>query len=509
MGLNDYTPGEDTYKSKLKAEQAKRTLAAKNILDFAVAFSNFNFKVDEFHAELAKLLDDFLIAVEQGKHPILVIYAPPRSGKTQLVVRALVPTIFGRHPEWEVIVATHTHDLAANHGRDIREIMTDPYYDKVFPGVSIDKNKAAADNFSILGKRGQFKGVGSAGNVTGSGANVFICDDLVKDMADARSDGLMTKIWEWLQAVASTRLDPDNSGLIVMATRWSEIDPTGRLLDSNMADEAIVFGYSALNDDDESNFPKRMPTKWLLNVRKNLDPKIWSSLYQGKPVAEDGLIFKSENINITKKVPKTKDLRIYITGDPAASSSETSDFWTYVVWGVDHEDNLYMLDWYHKRGIDSLTYLRSLFKHCDQYKPSKVFLERCHASNVLEPIINKMMREERKYYSFEYPSPGNKDKMSRSTSIAARMSQGKVYIKDFDDVATVTHELLAFPDGKHDDIVDCFSMMGRVMDTTVTAAPPVLPDVPVNTEFNWEKATKNRVRSVSKTPYARRPRSLF
>jgi len=493
----------------LDAELARRRLCAMNLLDFAVAFADFGFTVDPFHSELCKLLDNFLIAVKKGKRPLLVVYAPPRSGKSQIVVRALVPFAMGREPSYEMVVVTHTGDLAASHGADIRAVISNPYYNKIFPGVSVDKKKMAADNFRLLGNKGKFKGVGSEGNLTGNGANILICDDLIKDITDARSETHTQKVWDWLQSVAKTRLDPHESGMIVMATRWSEIDPTGRLLDSPMGKKAVLFGYPALNENMESNFPLRQPTEFLLDVKASISPKIWSSLYQGKPVSEEGLIFRSEHIQIVDRVPPREELNIYITADPAASSVETSDYWTYCVFGVDHEDQLYLLDMYHKRGIDSLTYLRSLFLDCDKYKPNKVYMEACHASNVLAPIINKMMREAKKYYTIEYPTTGNKDKVSRAASIAARMGMGKVSLKRLPAIDFIEHELLSFPDGKHDDIVDCMSMMGRVMDTTVTASLIPIEVPKVNEGFTWNEARKHRQQKSKPTSSARSPRRLF
>jgi len=515
MGLADYEPVETetpasstpVRASPILSEMAKRRLCSSSLLEFAVQFSNFEFAVDPFHVELCSILDNFMKAVEAGKRPLLVIYAPPRSGKSQITVRSLAPYALGRHPEWEVVVATHTGDFAADHGRDIREIMNMPYYGKVFPNTKIDKKKMAADNFSIEGKKGSFYGVGAEGKLTGKGANLLICDDLIKDWADARSESHTTKVFNWLQSVAMTRLDPDTNGMILMATRWSEIDPTGRLLDSPIGKKAHVFGYSALDENDESFSPTRMSTEFLLELRENLDPKIWSSLYQGCPVAEEGLIFRQDSLHLVDSVPRT--LRYYITSDPAASSKETSDFWTTCVWGVDSDDNAYLVDMFHKRGIDSLEYIENLFILCRQYKPTRVYMERCHASNVLEPIINKMMREKREYYSFEYPTTGNKDKESRAQSIVARMAQKKVFIKRTPDLGVVIHELLAFPDGKNDDIVDNFSIFGRVMDTTTVAPPPDLPDVDEKACFDWAAAKRNRHRVARTGLAAREPRSIF
>ena len=520
MGLN-YIPrsaaNQDPAASKAKPKQllaqqrlAKRQLARTHLIDFAVAIADFKFMVDPFHVELCQVLDNFIAAAEQGKHPILIVYAPPRAGKSQLVVRSLIPFILGIHPEWETAVVTYNQELADDHGRDVRGIIMSPAYQELFPLTKVDPNDRSAARFGILHHPGGCKCVGHGGPLTGRGANILVMDDLLKDGEEARSESHTQKVWNWVQGVALTRLDPSISGTILMATRWSEIDPTGRLLDSPIGRKAHVFGYSALDENDQSFSPQRFPTKRLLEIRENLDPKIWSSLYQGCPVSEEGVVFKQPYIQISTTPPPLAELRTYITADPAASSKETSDFWTYVVWGVDYESNLYLLDMYRRRGkeVNGLTYIECLLNDAAKYKPMHIYMERCHSSNVLEPIINKHMRENGKYYSFSYPSPGNKDKVARSAAIAARMQQGKVYIRQGSDNGVIIHELLAFPDGKNDDIVDCFSMMGRVLNETVAAPPPPLPKVQESKEFTWDKA-KERVYKPSQHFAARRPRSLF
>jgi hypothetical protein len=63
------------------------------------------------------------------------------------------------------------------------------------------------------------------------------------------------------------------------------------------------------------------------------------------------------------------------------------------------------------------------------------------------------------------------DKATRSRSIQARTAMGKVYFPSKATwLAEFTAELLTFPAGKHDDMVDTLGLIGRMLDDMIPAA---------------------------------------
>ncbi len=81
---------------------------------------------------------------------------------------------------------------------------------------------------------GGVKAVGVGAGVTGFGAQLIIIDDPVKSRADAESETLREKVWDWYRNDLYTRLEP-NGSIILIQTRWHEDDLAGRLL-NDMAD---------------------------------------------------------------------------------------------------------------------------------------------------------------------------------------------------------------------------------------------------------------------------------
>lgn len=277
-----------------------------------------------------------------------------------------------------------------------------------------------------------------------------------------------------------------------MATRWSELDLTGRVLDSPEGKKAKIVSYPALAVEDEYDIHGKLMRKtgeslvpnrgydkeFYETLRDEEDPKIWASLYQQQPYVEEGAMFKAEHLPFVSALPKK--LNYYITCDPAASEKETSDYWAALVCGVDHESNLYVVDRIHLRGQDAVgRYIDAVFAKVKQYDPLMVSMERCHAINVLEPAIKRKMRDDNLWFRYEVPTVGNKDKVSRAQSVLGRAQQGRVklYNTPFNK-DTLLPQLLRFPDGKHDDLVDCLSMQGHLLDRAVAGPAPIPLDVP-------------------------------
>ncbi len=163
-----------------------------------------------------------------GKIKKLAITTPPRHGKSTLGSIMTPAFALGRNPRETVITVSYGSDLSEGFGRRVRNILSDPAFAEVFPNCKLSPDSAAAYRFeTMLG--GEYSAVGRGGPVTGRGASLLILDDLIKDAQEAASETICRSIIEWLQSVAFTRLTP-NGRVLAIATRWSERDPMGWIL---------------------------------------------------------------------------------------------------------------------------------------------------------------------------------------------------------------------------------------------------------------------------------------
>ena len=70
------------------------------------------------------------------------------------------------------------------------------------------------------------------------------------------------------------------------------------------------------------------------------------------------------------------------------------------------------------------------------------------------------------------------DKEQRAQSIAARVAMGKVFIPKGLVWDRLVDEMLAFPNGTHDDGVDMLSLLGLGMQSQTRASRPTRRDAP-------------------------------
>jgi predicted phage terminase large subunit-like protein len=98
--------------------------------------------------------------------------------------------------------------------------------------------------------------------------------------------------------------------LVSHNTRWHEDDMIGRLIAKQQGYIYIRFPALAEEEDDilgrrqgEALCPERFSEKMLLGIKENVGNQIWAGLYQQRPAAEEGNIFKRKDINYYKVTP--------------------------------------------------------------------------------------------------------------------------------------------------------------------------------------------------------------
>lgn len=221
-----------------------------------------------------------------------MVFQPPRHGKSLLISAHYPAWHIGTHPDHRVIVTSHTQSLAARFAGMARDLLTQ--WGPTHFGVYVDPDHRARGDWQLRGFAGGLLAAGIGGPITGSGANLFIIDDPVKNDEEAISVTYRERVWNWWEATASTRLEP--GGIVaVMQTRWHEDDLAGRLLkEEGRIEEGgrwKVLSLPAIAEDDdpmgrepgEALWPERWPIEALEQIRQNKTPYWWGAMYQQTP----------------------------------------------------------------------------------------------------------------------------------------------------------------------------------------------------------------------------------
>lgn len=310
-------------KIQLKTELVKRELARRELLPFVQLINGPEYHAGWVHQDLCNMLDAFLEGVERKLSPRLMVWLPPRHGKTTIISKAYPGFILGKHPSWDIVTATYGQDFADDIGRNVRNTLLDPIYQDLFPELSIDPSTKAADRIdtylratggtgSLGRQRGGYKSVGIGGSLTGRGAHILIIDDPIKDREEADSKTVQERNYGWYTAVGRTRIAP-GGGIIVLQTRWAVEDLSGKILSQakgNLeADQWGVYSFPAIAEKDEYDFatgkilrrrvgealhPERFSLKELIALKATLPSRDWNALYQCNPIDEAGGYFKRE-----------------------------------------------------------------------------------------------------------------------------------------------------------------------------------------------------------------------
>lgn len=420
------------------------------------------------HRASARVLEE----VEKGEIKFLIFTMPPRHGKSEQVSRRFPAWYIGRHPDHNIVVATYNDDFAMDFGKDVRGIMATPQFKQVFPQVRLQRGGAASDRLQTT-RGGMLTFVGRGGSLTGRGAHVLICDDLIKDDKEAQSQAIRDQAWSWFTKVAMTRR-MGHKLVILTFTRWHNDDPIGRLTDPEnphynaaLAKKIKVINFPAIAEEDdplgravgEPLWPELYGLEFL-EEQRSLDPLGFAALYQQRPSLLDGDLFKREDIRFYRQSELPDDLRFYASSDHALELKKRNDPSCFIKIGVDRQDNIYIVDIVWKRMKTDVAVEAMLAMCRGNSVPLLWWAEKGHISRSIGPFLRKRMLETGTYINIREVTPAV-DKVQRAGSIIGRVAMGKVFFpKDAPWVEKAIAEMMAFPNGTHDDFVDALAWIG-------------------------------------------------
>lgn len=462
-----------------------------------------------FHVEVAKAME----AVERGEIQQLIFCMPPRHGKTELATKRFTAWLSGRHPEWNIAVGTYADSLAEDIGADVRNIMATPQHRQVFPGHGLQKGGTSKSNM-LTTRNGRLVFVGRGTGLTGKGANVLLIDDLYKDHEEARSQAIRDQAWNWFTKVAMTRRMGRKLVVITM-TRWHSDDIVGRLTDpENDCYNAIeaanwkIIRLPAIAEDDdplgrepgEPLWPGAFDAKFLASQQR-IDPLGFAALYQQTPTVADGTLFRRETIQRYEPNELPESLRFYAASDHAVGTKQRNDPSCFGVGGVDAQGNLWMTElfWQRVAADRAVEMMLEMGAGPEVAKrPLLWWAERGHISKSIGPFLRKRMLETNRLINVQEVTPVG-DKEQRAQSIAARVALGKVYFPKGPQWDEAIEEMMAFPNGLHDDFVDMLSLFGLGLTSQFGKSAPQEKKEPRFGSWAWVKADQER-RDAAKQP---------
>ena len=391
--------------------------------------------------------------VARGELKRLIINMPPRHTKSEFASTYFPSWALGRDPKLKIMQITHTAELAFRFGRRVRDLIDSEDYQGVFPGVALKADSKSAGRWETNGGGEAFySGIGGA--VTGRGADILVLDDIHSEQ-DALSPTALDNAWEYYSSGPRQRLQPGGAIIIVM-TRWSTKDLTGRLLSKQAeehADQWEVVEFPAIMPSNDALWPEYWTLPELEGVKASIPVSKWEAQWMQNPTSDEGAILKREWWKIWEE-DRVPNMQFVIQSyDTAFSMIESADFSAITTWCVFYpeeggEPNLLLLD--ARKGRWNFPELKNeAFEQYEYWEPDIVIIE-AKASGL--PLTHELRQTGIPVLNYS-PNKGQ-DKIARVNTVSPLLEAGMVWAPDKRWADEVIEECAAFPFGDHDDLVD-------------------------------------------------------
>ena len=410
--------------------------------------------LDNWHIDV---LADALMAALQRKTRRLIITLPPRSLKSIAASVAFPAWALGRDPSLKIVCASYAAELAAKHARDTRTVMQSAWYARLFPSTRLNPRKTSEEEFATT--RGGFRLATSVGGtLTGRGGNLIIIDDPIKAQ-EALSKTKRDAVGQWFDQTVYSRLDNKRDDVIILVMqRVHPDDLAGRLLDRtgwhqlNLPaiadrDEQFVLpdGRRLGRRKDEVLHPLREPRAALDEARANLGAFAFAAQYQQCPVPETGNLVRWDWFQ--HGAPPRRPDRIVQSWDVAMTTGDASDWSVCTTWAVLGQ-TYYLLDVCRQR-LMFPALKRRVVELAGEFAAETVLIEDV---GIGTGLIQQLKADDAVYTIGVAPEGS---KTARLAAQSAVIEAGRVFLPLaapwLDDLGA---ELVAFPQGRHDDQVD-------------------------------------------------------
>jgi predicted phage terminase large subunit-like protein len=404
--------------------------------------------------------------------------APPQHGKTEFALRGLlyIATFF---PGYRHAYVTYSREKSREQA-ELFKILA------IEAGFVVRGNLSTMRLESASGKHSWIRFTSIQGGLTGSPVDgLFLIDDPVSGLEDAKSPKVRRRFENWYMGVARARRHKGTS-FIGMGTRWHLDDPGGYLIDKqgftyvnlkaiatpkNAGDldaDGRVASDPLLRKPGESLWVGKPPEFF---ARERTNVFFWSAMYQGEPVAMGQSVFAApgtvdadgvaRGARYYRELPNT--YRTGAFGLDLAYTAKTSADWSIVIEGIASGNDLYITNVIRKQceATDFALTLNSLASKRRGWKM------RWYASGTEKGAAQFIRKQLRKAGADPFKvMTAIGDKFVRSMGVAGRWNAGRVLLPDPEelDVPWLVDFLEVITrftgvDDEHDDDVDALSAL--------------------------------------------------
>lgn len=421
-----------------------------------------------------KEICDFLIDKSRRKKLLLL---PRGSFKTSLCSIALPIFLLKDNPDLRIYIETETFENAKFYTIQIKTILEKNELFKTLYGdwsMSKFEGKWRDDGFFIKPRTDYTKKEPSicCGSIdvvkVGFHFDVIIMDDLHSEM-NTQTKEQIQKVINHYRYMLSV-LEPDGY-IYVVGTRWNYSDLYGWILE-NSNDYATMI-KSAILEDGSLFFEKRLSREFLETQKKEQGRFIFSCQYMNSPIPQEDRVFKEEFIQFidSKKIPA---LSYYMTIDPSTGFGD--DYSGVVIAGMSENRDLYVV-YARKHKFNPTELCNYIIELIKAYRPIALGIESNSFQKTLKFYLVEELMKRELYTNIIELKTQNKSKESRILRLVPFFENKKIFIKE--GCEDLIGELIDFPKGKYDDIIDALSYILDIIKPTYQISESEVSQVPI------------------------------
>lgn len=394
----------------------------------------------------------------------LVIEASRNHGKTTLVLAYCLWAI-GCDPNIRIKFFCQNDKRAKERLFEIRSnIERNQAFKLVFPDIK-PSEKGEWSSTRIVVERtadlkdATFEALGIETSATGGRATMLVCDDVCDLRSSVRYPSLRDQIIQKFMGEMLPILDPGGK-IIYIATPWSKFDLT-TVLQSNPEFKSLRYAIGNDTDPFAPLWPERWPREVLLKLRMQMGPVEFDRAYKCVAYSGDAVPCKPEwirfyNAELLGDPQKLICIQAY---DLAISQNDNADYFAGVTLLFDQERNLaFIADAFHDR-LSFSAQAQRIIDNFSRWNADRVIIERVGLGGGLESYL----RENAPVQLPIIPYKPKGDKQFRFMQVSPWFENSKVFFHPnmdpqrnvlINERGDLISELLEFPIGKHDDMVD-------------------------------------------------------
>ena len=394
----------------------------------------------------------------------LVINIPPGTTKSTIVTQMYNAWVWTRDRSQRFIATSYAHALALSQAIKTRDIVTSDKYKLLFPEFSLKKDQSGKGDF-VNNAGGQRFTTSTGGTVTGMHGHQIIVDDPINPKQAASTIERENANYFVTSTLSTRKVDKEITPLILIMQRLHEGDPTGEMLARSKNIKHICLpaeDNGEIRPTSLKSFykdglldPIRLSPVALEDALETLGSYGYAGQYGQNPAPQGGGLIKRKWFDIIEWQPEYATLTWNFVADTAYTADEKNDPSGYIAYAKQgHNYIIRAAKTEHLEFPQLMKALPNFVKRNGYGRKSMIEIEPKASGKSLVQTI----REETNLNVKEGVPPA-KDKTARVNDSSPTMESRRVKLIRGDWNEEFIQQLITFPNAKHDEYVDCVTMM--------------------------------------------------